>query len=528
MAKELTDAEKARKKEAHRRSMIVTGWVTVASGLAAAYLAFAGTVKTPGFLFGRLGRPDPEPKIVARRAARPLARWRAWSPALLKEARRHDRLLFLNLSAPWDRASRLMDETAYADPAVARFLSRNFIPVIVDADLRPDLVRRYLGPGWPTVAVLLPTGEILDAASFMDGKSLVNWARTLSEAFRERRAALMDASAEAAEKRRKAISDEPRPQSARELLSEARRELEAEWDPATEGFGRGPRFPHFARAGALLSLKAPWASELGRRAAAGALALEDRVWGGFYRYAKGPGWQNPSYERRLEDQAEAIAALAKLEPAAALRTWKFVEAFLADPRGGYYASLAPEVPRPDGHVVEGEHYFSLDNAKRRALGLPPADRRVLAGPSARMAQVLLEAGLGREHALKTLDRVWKEAVEPSGRVRRAPGGPAGLLDDQLALIKAFLSANQEARSRKVWAWTEANLKDPKTGAFFDRPAAGELPPGLDRALLPDLNLEAYRLSQALGKPSKALKNWLIPRAPRLDPALRAVFASALQ
>ncbi len=54
-----------------------------------------------------------------------------------------------------------MDNTSYSDPAVIDSVNKNFIPVRVDTDKRPDVNRRYNMGGWPTTAFLDNEGRII-------------------------------------------------------------------------------------------------------------------------------------------------------------------------------------------------------------------------------------------------------------------------------------------------------------------------------------------------------------------------------
>jgi hypothetical protein len=140
----------------------------------------------------------------------------------------------------------------------------------------------------------------------------------------------------------------------------------------------GPDAPYFP----------PWKT-LTREELPRALKLEDPVWGGFYRYSAAADGSAPEYERLLVDQADAVAALSSLDPEAAKRTLAFVDRFLALPGGGYANSLDSEVFLADGRIMDGRAYFALDDARRRAYGLPRADQRRFKDANARMAAAIL-------------------------------------------------------------------------------------------------------------------------------------------
>lgn len=419
-------------KEIHRRVMIGMGMFTLATGFAAAYLAFGGPGELPMFMYGRLSKPKPSPVPITRRPRASLVAWRQWSKELLNEAKKRDRLILLDMHRLGCRSCRVMDETTYADPAAAQFISKNFIPVRVDADQRPDLVLRYFF-GRPTTALLLPSGEILAGGAFIAPPLFLNWAQTIEAAFRKNRVKVMQAL---------------------HPLAQARRET-------TQN-------------------------------------REDPVWGGVFHLQE--------YDKRLADQAEAFTRLASSEPESARRVLDYVSLFLSDPQGGYFAGQAGELMR-DNTIIEGKYFFALPNKKRWALGFPPVDTRIFAGPNGRMAAAVLrseEIGEpGRAQALKTLDRFWVEGVK-DGKVRHQLGGDVTVfLEDQIALAQAYLAAYSATglrrdldRATDIIAATEAQLWDKKSSSFYDRPALGELPEGLDRLIVSDLNKEALLLKGA--------------------------------
>lgn len=545
MSPQAIDPEKARKKEIHRKSMVLTGATTVACALAGAYLAFVPGVRMPDWMLGSSARDalEPPPKL----GLKTLVRWREWSPELLKRAQKDDRLILLDLRAPWSRQARQMDQAIYADPELARFVEERFLPVSVDAELRPDLALRYLSGGWPSTALLLPTGEILSAGTVMKPASFKRWAAALDDGFRNRRAAVTEAVARAGRERKRVAARDAGP-SAAKALDAARAALEGELSRPPDW---GARFPRLGWAALLAGVSSPgWPKILAREAAKQALPLEDPVWSGIYRYCAGPGWRNPEHEKRLDDQIDAYEAFSRLNPGAAARVLGYVDDFLSDARGGYYSSQGSELARPDGRVLEGRHYFALSDGKRRALGIPWVDQRLFADENGRMAAAVLSSEdsplKARQHALKTLERWWRQGVRRGLARRELAGGPVGLLQDQIGLSAGFLAA-YEATSRRqhleralaLVRGAEAELLDARTNAFFDRRPAGELAVDLDRLLVTTLNARMRRLLLELAESAgpahpdhawlsaraAALRPWLYNQAAALDPAELTVLAS---
>ena len=170
-------------KEMHRKSMVLMGAVTLACGLAAAYIAFGPPGDLPDVMYGRLTESPQAPRGPLRNPGKSLVAFQKWDRGVLVEAQENDRLILLHLQTAWSLPSRLMEEMTYGDPGVAAWVSKNVIPVSIDAEMRPDLAARYLSGGWPTTALLLPTGEILAHGTYMTPQGFLDWARAVSTGF---------------------------------------------------------------------------------------------------------------------------------------------------------------------------------------------------------------------------------------------------------------------------------------------------------------------------------------------------------
>src|SRR5438477_2647405 len=93
--------------------------------------------------------------------------WHAWSPGAFEEARETGRPILLSISAVWCHWCHVMDETTYSHPSVIDIINREFVPVRVDNDVRPDINQRYNMGGWPTTAFLTPGGDLLTGGTYL-------------------------------------------------------------------------------------------------------------------------------------------------------------------------------------------------------------------------------------------------------------------------------------------------------------------------------------------------------------------------
>ncbi len=65
-----------------------------------------------------------------------------------------------------------MDNTSYSDPAIIDMINKNFVPIRVDTDKRPDVNRRYNMGGWPTTAFLDAEGRIITGGTYIPPQQL--------------------------------------------------------------------------------------------------------------------------------------------------------------------------------------------------------------------------------------------------------------------------------------------------------------------------------------------------------------------
>lgn len=354
-AREKTEEEKLRSKRVHALVMMILGAIMAACALAAGLIALAPGA-FPSWMSGGFARRE---RPALRAPAEPRVAFQEWSPQALARARAEGRLVLLHLTAFWSRDGRVMEETTYADEKIAAWIAARAVPVRLDADLHPELAERYGVGAWPTTALLDADGRALASGAFLTPKLFAPWAELIDESLRRR------------------------PEQAEAL---ARRELEL----------RGK-----ARASRPALSDAEWAAKAAER--------QDPVWGGIYGHRGETGSGGKGFEKTLEDQARFVAASADRD--AARRALAFVERFMSVP-DGYAGSVRGEAEAELGGVMEGFAYFALDDAGRRAVGLPALDRRLLPGPARRMAQAVLGSPVAsaaqKAHARRVLGRLGKE------------------------------------------------------------------------------------------------------------------------
>lgn len=526
------------------RSSDLPSWVYRGAGLLGPRGAGAGAAALGGAGFSA----PPPPEIL---------RWRPWDAASLEEARSQDKLVLLDLRAAWCRPCAQMDAQTYRDPAVADWVSANVVPVRVDTDEHPELTVRYLSGGWPTTALLLPTGEVLSSGTFMPSAPFLRWARQLVRAYRDGKADILEQrkqvrrAADQGHKERLRVAA-PDPAQVSQGVEALRWDLSRRLDPESGGFGRTAKFPSSDPVRFLLALSAGGAADVERMLRStldGELRLMDPVWGGVFRYSTTPDWRSPSTEKLLSLQADLLRDFSEAYAAtgassyrqAAERLKRYMERFLADPEGGFRASQAADLVRGDGARMTGTAYYALSEPARLAAGVPGVDPRRPADGNAKAALGLLAEAraLGdveaSSAALRALDRLWESADEEGALPHLAGDGAEGLkgwAEDEVlgarAMLEAYLATGEERyleRSRKLWRFIETRLKAKGGSPLMEAPAA---PAGLDTSLSPYATALAAETAQAFfdltlepsfGDRADRLFAWCVTHGDLLDPTV---------
>ncbi|MBI4421167.1 MAG: DUF255 domain-containing protein, partial [Gemmatimonadetes bacterium] len=84
-----------------------------------------------------------EPAAYLQSAAHQPVHWRPWGEPAFAQARAEDKPILLDIGAVWCHWCHVIDRESYENPEIAAIINREFIPVKVDRDERPDVDARY-------------------------------------------------------------------------------------------------------------------------------------------------------------------------------------------------------------------------------------------------------------------------------------------------------------------------------------------------------------------------------------------------
>jgi uncharacterized protein len=316
--------------------------------------------------------------------------WHPWGVAAFARAQAENKPILLDIGAVWCHWCHVMDRESYEDPEVAALINRDFIPVKVDRDERPDVDTRYQAAvssisgqgGWPLTAFLTPDGRPYFGTTYIprdDRYGRPGIARVLTamaHVWRERRDEALEtaASVMAAIEHNESFSARGAELSP-VLVDKMVAAIVAQFDHRYGGFGAQPKFPHPAALDLLLQAAVTRGNDDARRAftvTLGKMAhggVYDQLAGGFHRYSVDDRWIVPHFEKMLYDNTELLRNYVHgfqsfvredfLATAREIVAW--LDGVMTDrERGGFYASQDADVGLDD----DGDYFtWTLDEAR---------------------------------------------------------------------------------------------------------------------------------------------------------------------
>jgi uncharacterized protein YyaL (SSP411 family) len=386
-------------------------------------------------------------------------RWQHFDPATLRQAAESDRPILLLLVAPWCQHCRTLQQTTFADPQVIALVRDGFVPVLVDAERRPDVNQRFGTGAWPTIAWLTPDGELLAHDGFLTADALRTRLERVRTAWRHEkeqiRAGLRDLWAQHDDHGDPAAGRRaPTGRLRRDMVDEIALAIYEKLDHRHGGFGEGSKFPHPEAIDFALVQVSKRRDERMREVVVRTLdamlhsPMQDRVEGGFFRFSKTADWHTPNHEKLLDQNALVLRAYLEAyqvfgEPlyrraAAGIVDWLLGR--MLDPATGAFA----------GSQDADSDYYQGDRTARAQRQAPSLDRTVYCHANAIAASSLWKAAavLERPELAAVASRTLQFLVDHlyDGRdVFHYWDGTyhlPGLLVDQAYLIRALIDASQ--------------------------------------------------------------------------------------
>ena len=249
--------------------------------------------------------------------------WFPWGEEALKKAREENKPLFISIGYSSCHWCHVMERESFEDKEVAEVLNKNFVPVKVDREERPDVDRFYMeacqamtgSGGWPLTVVATPDGKPFFAATYLPKRRLIGVLKQIAKMWREERDRLIQAGDEVVKHIRSfSLEREGEFPPLTELVEKFLAELKGRFDEINGGFSPPPKFPQPHNLWFLVNLSSLYGKEKAFEMAAYTLkamragGIYDQIGGGFHRYSVDAMWFIPHFEKMLYDQAGLLIA----------------------------------------------------------------------------------------------------------------------------------------------------------------------------------------------------------------------------
>jgi uncharacterized protein len=329
--------------------------------------------------------------------------WYPWGPEAFERARREDKPIFLSIGYSTCHWCHVMERESFENEQIADILNRNFVPIKVDREERPDVDRIYMqfvqastgGGGWPMSVWLTPDlkpffgGTYFPPDNRYGRPGFASVLEQLASAWRDQKAQIVQSSVDVVEQLEgfaRVASGDARVEDA-SVLESGFFQFRRAFDSRLGGFGQAPKFPRPA----VLNFLLRYAYHTGgREPAEMALVtlremakggMHDQLGGGFHRYSVDDRWFVPHFEKMLYDQAQlAISYLEGYQvsgdeslAAAARDVFDYVLRDMTDKDGGFYSAEDADSAVDPAHPEEkreGAFYIWTAEELEIALGNP--------------------------------------------------------------------------------------------------------------------------------------------------------------
>ncbi|MGI9074774.1 MAG: thioredoxin domain-containing protein [Bryobacteraceae bacterium] len=330
---------------------------------------------------------DEKSPYLRQHAENPVA-WLPWGERAFEKARHEDKPIFLSVGYSTCHWCHVMAHESFEDESVAEILNRDFVPVKVDREERPDVDRIYMlfvqastgSGGWPMSVWLTPQlkpffgGTYFPPDSRYGRPGFRDVLQHLARAWKQEREKIEGSSTSVVEQlHAMANSAAAGFTPERELFDSAFWQFRRMFDSKWGGFGNAPKFPRPVALNYLLRYYAATNSAEALDMVTATLhgmargGMHDHLGGGFHRYSVDERWFVPHFEKMLYDQAQL--AVAYLEAHQVTGEEKFAQTArdiffyvlrdLTDPQGAFYSAEDADSPDPEkpSHSGEGAFYI---------------------------------------------------------------------------------------------------------------------------------------------------------------------------
>jgi uncharacterized protein YyaL (SSP411 family) len=412
--------------------------------------------------------------------------WHDWNEDAFRRAQEEDKPILLSISALWCHWCHVMDNTTYSDKSVIEIIEKEFVPIRVNTDMRPDINERYNMGGWPSTVFLTPTGDIITGGTYIQPELMVRILQEVAKAYREKKEDIISR----INIKKSTIKDELIAENCedRPVMNDVEDIIIINFDREYGGFGTEPKFPQIDVL--LYALRQGFIHDDKELLEVVEISLNrmaesktyDHIEGGFFRYATKRNWTEPHYEKMLEDNAGFLRLYTEAYQVFGYESYKniaedissFLLNILYDNKNNYFY----------GSIDADERYYLSDAEERKKAIFPSIDRTMYTNWNAETVDALIYSGsiLKKDNLIQTAFDVLRTIIEKcfdsDGNVYHYVNGEKKirmLLTDIYSVLKAYFNAYCFSGDRKyidlllqLLKKSTDTLWHQDKGGFFDR------------------------------------------------------------
>lgn len=381
--------------------------------------------------------------------------WQEFEPATLEKARDQDRPILMVLTMPWCAYCKELLQTTFQDPDVVGRIHASFVPVLVDADRRPDVNERYGTGAWPTIAYLTPGGELICNDNYLTAEELTGRLDRVRSYYREHRGDIERGLEHLwSHKERRRLAE--RGKLNRQMVDDVVDAIYEKFDHRYGGWGESSKFPHPEAIDFALVQVVKRGDDRMREVVTLTLdrmmesQIHDIVDGGFFRFSRTRDWRSPNYEKLLDANAQRLRCYLEAYQVFGEEAYRrasegvvgWMMHFMRDPETGTFF----------GSQDADADYYNLDRQGRAQRSPPDLDRTVYTNANAMTVSNLLKAAVVldrpdlREAAMVALKFLLENLYDGQDVFHYWDGTYhlPGMLSDQAYLIRALIDASQHS------------------------------------------------------------------------------------
>ena len=371
--------------------------------------------------------------------------WQSFSEQAFEDAQKQNKLVVVHVGTKWCHWCHVMDETTWADPEIRAMLKEHFIAIRADADEEPDVGERFEEWGWPAIIFMKGDGtRLANVDGYRNPKKMKG---LLALLISQKKKGILQPL------KNKKIAGEK--QSDLELLhKEVSARLDSFYDTKLGAWSKPKKYPLYAPieysfVRAMRRDESDWAWR-SRFTLDVQRNIADEVWGGLYQYSTQGDWEHPHTEKLTRSQGAALSMYAdgyrafkkERDLVTAKDVRRYLERFMRDKSGAFYANQDADVGTRGGQKMKGPEYYALDESARLAVGVPFIDRQIFAEHNGAvivgLAKLCVFDQASCELARGAYDAISKSHRVSVGHFSHKAGQKSMFLRDQVGMLEAAL------------------------------------------------------------------------------------------